>query len=148
MKVILLEDVKSIGKKGEIINASDGYARNFLFPKKLALPADKANINLLNQKKASEAHKKQNELTAAKELAAKIEAVKLNISVKAGDGGRLFGAVASKEISAEFEKQTGIAMDKKKIMLADPIKTIGEHKISVKLHTEVVAEFTAIIAAL
>ena len=117
MKVILLEDIKDIKKKDEVINASDGYARNFLFPKKLAVPADNGNMSRLNAKKASEAHKKELEIKAAKELATKIDKIELLIKVKAGENGKIFGGVTNKEISEELKKQHNLEIDKKKIIL-------------------------------
>lgn len=139
MKVILLADVKSIGKKGQVINANDGYAVNFLFPRKLAVEATKANMAKLNaQQKSDELHKAQ-DLEKAKELAKKIEETSITIAVKSGGQGRLFGSVTNKEIAEALETQAGIKVDKKKILMEEPIKTIGTAKVSIKLHPSVTA---------
>ena len=112
MKVILLQDVKGAGKKGQLVNASDGYANNFLIPKKLAVEATNDNLNNLKLQKMAEEKRKAQELAAAKELAAKLENVKVNVSVKTGDNGRVFGSVTNKEISAAIEEQTGLKVGK------------------------------------
>lgn len=140
MKVILLEDVKGTGKKDQIINAADGHAKNYLFPKKLAVEATKENINILAHKRKKEEEKRAQELEEAKELAKKIEAQNLKISVKTGEGGKLFGAVTSKEIAHELEQQSNIKIDKKKITVKDGIKSVGTTVVDVKLHTSVVAK--------
>lgn len=140
MKIILLADVKGVGKKGETINANDGYARNFLLPKKLGVEATNANINTLNLQKKAEEKRKAEELAAAKELAAKLESVTVIVSVKTGENGRVFGSVTNKEIAAAIEKQFGLKIDKKKIVVADQIKMVGERHVDVKLHPSVTAE--------
>jgi large subunit ribosomal protein L9 len=140
MKIILLEDVKGVGKKGETINANDGYARNFLLPKKLGVEATNANINTLNLQKKAEEKRKAEELAAAKELAQKLENITVNVAVKAGENGRVFGSVTNKEIAAALEKQFGIKIDKKKIAVAEQIKMVGERHVDVKLHSAVTAE--------
>ena len=132
MKVILLQDIKNVGKKNEVINANDGYARNFLFPKKLAVEANKDNMLKLEAKQASKAHKKNLEIEANKQKAKKIEEITLNLKVKAGANGKTFGGITSKEISEGLKKQTGIEIDKKKIALKETIKTIGTYTIDVK----------------
>lgn len=139
MKVILTEDVKSLGKKGEIVDVSDGYARNFIIPKKKGLEATAANLNNLKLQKANDEKIAQENLDAAKALAEKIEAGLVTVPIKAGEGGKLFGAVSSKEIAAAFKAQTGIELDKKKIVLDEPIKEIGTHTVRVKLHKDVQA---------
>lgn len=139
MKVILLEDVKGVGKKGELINASDGHARNFLLPKKLAVEANAANLNELAQQKKSEENKRAKELEEAKTLAASIEEKDITIPVKIGENGKLFGSVTNKEIEAALAAQTGLSIDRKKISLLEPIKTVGEKKVAIKLHPKVSA---------
>ena len=132
MKVILNSDIKGVGKKNEIINASDGYARNYLFPKKLAVPADTQNMNVLNAKKASEQHKKDLECEEAKKVQEKMKTIVLKITTKAGENGKTFGSITSKEIAESLEKQFKIKVDKKKIVLPEQIKTLGK-EIDVKI---------------
>ena len=146
MKVILLEDVKGTGKKGQLVNASDGYANNFLLPKKLAVAAINENINSLKLQKKAEEKKKAEELAAAKELAQKLEKTDVKIAVKSGDNGKLFGSVTNKEIAAAIEAQTGLVIDKKKIVLNDQIKMVGTRHVNVKLHPEVTVEVKVIIS--
>ncbi len=136
MKVILLEDVKNVGKKGDILEAADGYARNFLLPKKLAVAANKENLNDLEQKKKAAASKAQKELEAAEALGERIKSAKVTVPVKIGENGKLFGSVTSKEIEQAF-RSAGIDVDKKKIDLKEHIKTAGTHKVVVKLHPKV-----------
>ncbi len=145
MKVILLEDVKALGKKGEIVNVNDGYARNFIFPKKLGLEATSKNLNDLKLQKANEDKKAQALLEEAQELAKKVEAGKVTLSIKVGEGGRTFGSVSSKEIAAEVKKQMNLDIDKKKIQLKDAIKTLGTHAVPVKLHAKVTAELKVVV---
>jgi len=140
MKVILLEDIKGVGKKDQIVNASDGYARNFLFPKKLALEATSGNLHQLENKKKNEEARKKEEFEKAKELEEKIEKQSITIAVKVGDNGKLFGSVTNKEISSALKEQTGLDIDKKKIVLNDTIKTIGEKQVDIKLHPKVTAK--------
>lgn len=140
MKVILLEDVKSLGKKGDIVNINDGYARNYVLPKKLGLEANSKNLNDLKLKQANDAKIAQEQLDAAKALAAKIEEGKVVLSIKIGEGGRTFGSVSSKEIAAAVKEQMGYDIDKKKIQLKDAMKTLGTHIVTVKLHPKVTAE--------
>ena len=140
MKVILLDNIKGIGKKDEVINANDGYARNFLFPKKLAIEATADNLNKLNAKKASNDRKRGIEEDAAHELARKLKEMKLVINAKVGENGKLFGGVTSKEISENLEKQHNIKIDKKKIELQDTIKTIGNYVVEIRLFEGVVAK--------
>ena len=132
MKVILLQDIKNVGKKEEIINASDGYARNYLFPKKLAIEATKDNLLKLQAKKTSEANKKQAEIEENKKIAAKIEKMTLIIRAKAGANGKIFGGITSKEVSEELKKQFNIEIDRKKINLKETIKNLGEFSAEIK----------------
>lgn len=145
MKVILLEDVKSLGKKGEIVNVSDGYARNCILPKKLGLEATSKNLNDLKLKKANEAKVAQEQLEEAQALGKKIEAGKVELAIKVGEGGRAFGSVSSKEIAAAVKEQMGYDIDKKKIQLKDVIKTLGTHTVPVKLHPKVTADLKVIV---
>jgi len=140
MKVILLEDIKGVGKAGDLINSSDGHARNYLLPRKLAVEATKANLNEYEMKKKSEEHKRQLELEAARELAKNIEEQTINIKVKMGENGRLFGSVTNKEVADALKEQCGLEVDKKKVTLNDPIKTSGEKTAEVKLHAKVTAK--------
>ena len=133
MKVILLENIKGVGKKDEIINANDGYARNFLLPKKLAVEANSANLNLLKGKQDSSNHKKEVEKEKAIEIKAKLEKISLVVKVKAGENGKIFGGVTPKELSEQLEKQHNIVIDKKKIDLKETIKTIGTFNVDIKL---------------
>ena len=142
MKVILLQDVKSLGKKGEIVNVNDGYARNFILPKKLGLEANGKNMNDLKLQKNNEAKVAKEHLEAAKELAKQLEAGKVEVAIIVGEGGKVFGSVSNKEIAAEVKKQLGLEIDKKKVQLKDALKTLGTHKVPVKLHPEVTAEVT------
>ena len=142
MKVILLQDVKSLGKKGEIVNVNDGYARNFILPKKLGLEANGKNMNDLKLQKNNEAKVAKEHLEAAKELAKQLEAGKVEVAIKVGEGGKVCGSVSNKEIAAEVKKQLGLEIDKKKVQLKDALKTLGTHKVPVKLHPEVTAEVT------
>lgn len=140
MKVILLEDVKKVGKKGDLINTSDGYARNFLFPKKLAVEATKASINDMKLKKQSEKRRQQELLEESKELAEKIKGTSITIKVKAGDGGRIFGSVSTKEITKAAKEQLDLDIDKKKMQIKEPIKSLGTHIIPIKLNAKVKTE--------
>ena len=137
MKVILLQDVKSLGKKGEIVTVSDGYARNALLPKKLGVEANAKNMNDLKLQKANQEKVAQENLDEAKAFAADLENMEVVLSMKAGEGGRVFGSVSSKEIAQAFKDQCNVEIDKKKIVLSDPIKTFGVHEVKVKLHPKV-----------
>ena len=140
MKVVLLEDIKTLGKKGDIVEASDGYAGNFLLPKKKAIAATAENLNTLKLQKAN-ADKIAAELLAeAKELKDKIEKSEVTVSIKGGEGGKTYGSVSTKEIAQAMKDQTGLEVDKKKIVLPEPIKTFGVQEISIKLHKEVSAK--------
>ena len=142
MKVILLQDIKNVGKKEEIINANDGYARNYLFPKKLAIEATKDNLAKLQAKKTSEANKKQAEIEANKEMARKIERIELKITAKAGENGKIFGGITSKEVSEELKKQYKFEIDKKKIVLKETIKNLGKFTAEIKFGDGVNAKLT------
>ena len=140
MKFILLEDVKSLGKKGEVVNVSDGYARNFIFKKNLGLEAKGKNLNDLKLQKQNEEKVAQEHLEAAQELAKKLEAAKVELKIKTGEGGRTFGSVSSKEIAIAVKEQLGYDLDKKKIQIKEAIRTPGMHLVPVKLHQKVTAE--------
>lgn len=148
MKVILLEDIKGVGKKEQIVNASEGYAKNFLFPKNLALEATPNNLRQLENKKKAEEAKRQEELEACQALAAKINELTVKISVKTGDNGKLFGSVTNKEIGASLKEQFDIDVDKKKIVLNDAIKSVGEKTVDIKLHPKVTAKLKVMISEL
>ncbi len=137
MKVILLQDVKSLGKKSQIVDVNDGYARNFILPKKLGIEATSQNLNNLKLQKANEEKIAKENLEKAKEFAAKISELTVVIGMKAGEGGKAFGSVSSKEIAEEAKKQFGIELDKKKIVLSEAIKSFGTFEVAVKLHPEV-----------
>ena len=145
MKVILLQDVKGSGKKGELVNVSDGYARNFLFPRKLAKEANAQALNELKNAEASKAHKLEVELAAAKEAAAKIDGKSVKLYATAGQGGRLFGSVTAKEIAEEIQKQFGVNVDKRKIEIDGDIKAFGTYHCTVKLYTGVSAKVYAVV---
>lgn len=140
MKVILQADVKGTGKKGEIKEVSDGYARNVLFKKKLAIPADKTNMKELDEKNKSMELKAQKEYEEALSLAKKMEEMNIEIYSKAGEGGRLFGSITSKEIAEQIKKQHNIEVDKRKINLEDPIRTLGSTNVEIKIHKKVTAK--------
>ena len=140
MEIVLLEDVKALGKKGQIVKVNDGYARNFILPKKLGVEATSKNLNDLKLQKANEAKLAAEQLAAAKELAAKIEAGSVSLSMKAGESGKAFGSVSSKEIAAAATEQLGLDIDKKKLVLPEPLKTFGTHQVPLKLHKDVTAK--------
>ncbi len=142
MKVILLQDIKGTGKKGDIINASDGHARNYLIPKGLGVEANAGNLNAKQNKDRKEEEEKQAILDEAKQLKAKIDEVELKIEAKLGSNGKLFGTITNKEIHEELIKQFSIDIDKKKITLKNPIKAIGTFDVVIKLHQKVSAELT------
>lgn len=140
MKVILLADVKGSGKKGDIINSSDGYARNFLFPKKLAVEATQANLTTLQNQKDSVAHKRAVNHDNSEKLKERLEAQTFTISAKSGDNGKLFGAVTSIDVVSAIKEQCGIEVEKKKVVLKDAIKMLGVYEITVKLFEDVSAK--------
>lgn len=133
MKVILLQDIKSVGKKGQVIDASDGYARNFLLPKKMAVIADAANMNALKTKNEADKYKRDMNLATAKELSQKMKEFELVFNIKAGDNGKIFGSITSKDIADELNKKYFVEVDKKKVCLNDPIKNVGVYNIEIKL---------------
>jgi len=145
MKVILIEDVKSLGKKGEIVNVNDGYARNFILPKKLGIEATGKNINDLKLKKAHDDKVAQEQLEAAQSLRKDIEAGQITLSIKTGEGGRAFGSIAAKEIAEAVKEQMGYEVDKKKVQLGETIKTLGTHTVPVKLHPKVTAGLNVVV---
>lgn len=147
MKVILKKDVKSLGKKGQVCEVSDGYARNFLFPRELAVEATTGNLNDLASKKANEQRKKEKEKQEAQELAAKLNSITLEVITKTGEGGRLFGSVTNKEIAEALKAKYKIDIDKRKIELKEPIKALGTFNVQVKLHPEVSAQFQVQVKA-
>ena len=140
MKVILKENIKGVGKKDEIINASDGYARNFLFPKNLAVEANAENLSKLKAKNESKEYQKEQEKEAAKKIADKMAKIQLKIQVKAGENGKIFGGVSSKEIAENLEKSYNIKIDKKKIDLKETIKTLGVRTVEIKLYEGVIVK--------
>lgn len=140
MKVILLQDVKSLGKKGETVEVSEGYARNFLLTKKLGLEANNTNINNLKLQKANEAKLAQEHLEECQELAKKIEDTDVTVYIKSGEGGRTFGSVSTKEIVKAAKEQRNLEIDKKKLVLTDAIKSLGIYEVTVKLHPKVTAK--------
>ena len=140
MKVILLEDVKSLGKKGEIVNVSDGYARNFLFSKKLGLEANSKNLNDLKLQKAHDEKVAQQIYEEALAFAEDIKKMEIKTTLKSGEGGRVFGSISSKEIAAEVKKQYKVDIYKKKMQLQEPIRSLGVHIVPIRLHPKVTAE--------
>lgn len=147
MKVILCADIKNVGKKDQIINASDGYARNFLFPKKLAVPADKENMSKLQAKQESKQYKRDLELEEAKKVAEKINEITLKITTKSGENGKIFGSITSKEIAQNLEEQFKIVVDKKKINLKEPIKSLGTTNVELKLFEGVNAKLKVMVVS-
>ncbi len=145
MKVILIEDVKSLGKKGQMVNVSDGYARNMLFPKKLGVEATPKNINDLKLQKAHEEKVAKENLEAAKAFKAELETKQVTVAIKVGDNGRTFGSVSTKEISEVAKSQLGYDIDKKKMQLANPIRELGTTLVPIKLHTQVTAELKVVV---
>ena len=145
MKVILTQDVKGQGKKDQVINVSDGYARNFLFPKKLAIPADAKAMNEIKNKEASHQFKIETERKEAQELANKLTAVTLKLICKSGADGRLYGAVTAKDIAEALEKEHKIVVDKRKITIPEPIKTYGKFELDVKLYTDVSGKINLLV---
>jgi len=137
MEVILLEDVKNVGKKGDVVKVNDGYGRNVLIKQKKALEANGKNLNDLKLKKANDDKIAAENLAAAQELGKKIEAAEIHVAIKVGEGGKSFGAISSKEIAEEVKSQLGYDVDKKKVQLKDAIKTVGVHEVKIKLHPQV-----------
>ena len=145
MKVILKEDVKSLGKKGEIVNVSDGYARNFILKTGKGIEANTKNLNDLKLKKANDDKVAQEHYEAAVELGKKIEADKIEVSIKTGEGGKAFGSVSSKEIATEVKAQMELEVDKKKVQLKDAIKALGTYEVPIKLHPKVTAKLKVVV---
>lgn len=137
MKVILLQDVKSLGKKGEIVTVSDGYARNMILPKKLGVEANSKNLNDLKLQNQHAEKVAQEQLDAARQLAEDIKDKIVEVKIKAGEGGRTFGSVSTKEISAAVKEQLGLDLDKKKMVMSEPIKSLGTFEVPMKLHNKV-----------
>lgn len=142
MKVILKQDVKGLGKKESLHEVSDGYARNFLFPKGLAVEASATNVNVMNTRKEAEKTKKDRELAQAKALAEKLKGITVVIKAKAGENGKLFGSITSKEISERIKQDFGLDVDKRKIQLPDAVKTLGSLQVEVRVYPEVSAKMT------
>ena len=145
MKVILLEDVKSLGKKGDLVEVNNGYARNYILPKKLGVEATSKNINDLKLQKANEEKKAKEALEAARVFAEDIKEKSVSVGMRVGEGQKAFGSVSTKEIAAAFKDQLGIDIDKKKLQLKDPIKSLGTFKVPYKVHPKVTAELTVIV---
>lgn len=148
MKVILKQDIKGVGKKDQVINAADGYAKNYLFPKNLAIPADTGNMNNLKAKKESENFRRGEDLKESKALAEKMKDMTIIFKVKAGENGRLFGAITAKEIAETLKKDYNITVDKKKILLSESIKVAGTQTIDIKLNEGVVAKLKVNVTTL
>lgn len=148
MEVILLEDVKALGKKGQKVKVNDGYARNFILPKKLGVEATPKNINELKLQKAHEEKLAQEQLEAAQNFAKELEGKSVEVKIKSGEGGRTFGSVSTKEIAAAAKSQLGFDIDKKKMQLNDPIKGLGVYHVPVKLHPKVTGELTVKVTEL
>ncbi|GAA0760206.1 MULTISPECIES: 50S ribosomal protein L9 [Clostridium] len=144
MKVILLQDVKKLGKKGDVVDISDGYARNFLFPRKLAEEANNNNIHILNTKKENERKKKLAEIEAAQKLASELKGKEIKIEAKSGESGRLFGAITSKDVAELINKKFNLSIDKKKIVM-DTIKIAGSYDVELKLYPEVSTKIKVIV---
>lgn len=144
MKVILLQDVKKLGKKGDVVSTSDGYARNFLFPRKLAIEANDSNMHILNNKKEAERRQKTAEIEEAQKLAKEIQGKEIVIKVKTGEQGRLFGSITGKDISEELKKKFNIDIDKKKIVV-DAIRQLGTYEVEVKVYPEISTKVKVIV---
>lgn len=139
MKVILLQDVKTLGKKGDTIEVNDGYARNYIIPKKIGVEATSANVNDLKLQKANQAKVEKEQYEQAKALGEKIDTIKIVVPIKVGEGGKAFGAVTGKEIAKALKEQHNLEIDKKKIALSDSLKSVGEFDVPIKLHAKVTA---------
>lgn len=145
MKVVLLQDVKSLGKKDEIVNVSDGYARNYLFPKNLAAEATSGKLNEISEKKKALENKKKKELEEAKALAKKLNNKEIVLKTKAGTSGKLFGSITSKDIADMIKSQYKIEVDKKKVVLDDAIKALGSHLVEIKIYPDITAKIKVIV---
>ncbi len=146
MKVVLLSDVKGQGKKGQVVNVSDGYARNFIFPKNLATPADNKIMNELKGKEEAKLRQIELEKQAARDTAAKLATVSVKIKAGAGTDGRIYGSVTTKDIAEQLAAQHSITIDKRKIVLADPIKAFGTYMLEVKLYPEIAGKVTIVVS--
>ncbi len=146
MKVVLTQDVKSQGKKGQLIDVSDGYARNFLLPKGLAIIADNKALNEIKGREESEKHRKAVELQNAKDTASKLESTVVKLSAKPGKDGTIYGSVTTKDIAEALTSQADITVDKRKIVLDNPLKTFGMHEVEVKLHAEVMGKINVLVS--
>lgn len=146
MKVVLLQDVKGQGKKGELVNVSDGYARNFLFPKKLAAVADAAVMNELKGKEEARLHKIEVDKQNARETAEKLQTVVVKLTAASGADGKIYGSVTAKDIAEAMQAQHGIEIDKRKLQLNDPIKTFGAHTVDIKLYPEITGKVNVVVA--
>ena len=142
MKVILIEDVKSLGKKGQLVDVNDGYARNFILAKKLGLEATPKNLNDLKLKKANDEKVAKEIYEEAKAFGERLKEMEVNVTIKTGEGGKIFGSVSTKEIAAAVKEQYGIDLDKKKMQLPEAIKALGTYEVPVKLHPKVTAKLT------
>lgn len=140
MEIVLLEDVKTLGKKGQVVKVNDGYARNFILPKKLGIEASSKNLNDLKLQRANDDRIAAEQLQAAKDLAASLAEKSVTLAIKAGEGGRAFGSVSSKEIAKAIADQLGMEIDKKKLILPEALKTFGTHEVPIKIHKEVIAK--------
>lgn len=145
MKVVLLQDVKGQGKKDQLVNVSDGYARNYLFPKKLAVEADAKAMNDIKNKEAAKAHKTAVEIAAANELKENLEKVTVKIRSKAGSDGKLFGSVTTSDIAQELKKQHNIEIDRRKIVMESPVKAFGTYSFNVKIYPEITGKITVVV---
>ncbi|MBE7056460.1 MAG: 50S ribosomal protein L9 [Ruminococcaceae bacterium] len=148
MKVILKKDVKDLGKKDQVVNVSDGYANNFLFPRGIAVPATAGGLNDVKNKQQAAEEKKKREIAAAKELVAALKDKEVVIKLKCGAGGKLFGAVSSKEVAQELKKQHGFDLDKKDLVIKEPIKNLGVYNVEAKVYTGITAEFKVKVESL
>lgn len=147
MKVILLEDVKSLGKKGEIVNVNDGYARNYILPKKLGLEANGKNLNDLKLQQKNEEKVAKEKLEAAQALAKELSEKSITVKIQSGTSGRVFGSISSKEIALEAKRQLNMDLDKKKIVIPDAIKALGTYNVNIKLHRDVTATLAVKVEA-
>lgn len=142
MEIILLQDVKALGKKDQVVKVNDGYARNYIIPKKLGIEATRANLNSLKLQKANEERIAKQQLEDAKALADQLKGKSVEVRIRSGEGGRTFGSVSSKEISAAAKQQLGLELDKRKIQVEEPIRALGAYIVSIKLHKDVTGQLT------
>lgn len=147
MEIILMQDVKSLGKKGEVVKVSDGYARNFILPKKLGVEATKQNMYDLKLQKDAEDRRQKEILEEARQLGKKLEASTVNLKIKTGEGGKTFGSISTKEIATTLNEQSGLNLDRKKLQLSEPIKNAGTYTVGVKLHPKVTVNLKVVVEA-